>query len=110
MVRKVLLICGFLASLLYVGTDILAAMRYEGYSYTAQAVSELSAIGAPTRPLVVPLFTMHSVLQIAFGLGVWMSARRKRSLRFTAGLLVGVGLIDLVGPFSRCTCVERSSR
>jgi hypothetical protein len=99
MVRKVLLICGFLASLLYVGTDILAAMRYEGYSYTAQAVSELSAIGAPTRPLVVPLFTMHSVLQIAFGLGVWMSARRKRSLRFTAGLLVGVGLIDLVGPF-----------
>jgi Protein of unknown function (DUF998) len=99
MERKVLLVCGMLASLLYVSTDILAAMRYEGYSYTARAVSELSAIGAPTRPLVVPLFLTHSVLQVAFGLGVWMSASRKRGLRFTAGLLVGVGLIDLVGPF-----------
>jgi hypothetical protein len=94
-----LLVCGILASLLYVGTDILAAMRYEGYSYTAQAISELFAIGAPTRPLVVPLFLTHGVLQIAFGLGVWMSASRKRSLRITAGLLVGIGLVDLVAYF-----------
>src|SRR6266496_2405081 len=99
MVRKVLLICGILSSLLYVGTDVLGAMRWEGYSYTAQAVSELSAIGAPTRPLVVPLFLTHGVLQIAFGLGVWMSAGRKRGLRITAGLLVGIGLVDLVASF-----------
>ena len=30
-----LLICGILASLLYVGTDIVAALRWEGYDYTA---------------------------------------------------------------------------
>jgi len=45
MVRKLLLICGILSSLLYVGTDILAAMLYEGYSYTSQSISELGAIG-----------------------------------------------------------------
>ena len=55
MVRKVLLICGILASLIYVGSDILAAMRWEGYSYTAQSVSELRAIGAPTRSFLVPI-------------------------------------------------------
>jgi hypothetical protein len=99
MARKVLFVCGILASLLYVGTDILAAMRYEGYSYTDRAVSELFAIGAPTRPLVVPLFLTHGVLQLAFGLGAWMSAGRKRSLRVTAGLLVGIGLVDLVAFF-----------
>jgi len=98
MARKTLLICGILASLLYVGTDILAAMLYEGYSYTDQTVSELSAIGAPTRPLVAPFFTAHGLLQLAFGLGVWMSAGRQRGLRITAGLLVVIGLVDLVAP------------
>ena len=39
MARKVLVVCGGLASVPYVGTDILAAMRYEGYSYIARAVS-----------------------------------------------------------------------
>lgn len=92
--QKTLLVCGILASLLYVGTDILAAMLYEGYNYADQTVSELFAIGSPTRPLVVSLLTLHGVLQIAFGLGVWMSvAGHKRHLRITAGLLVVIGLL-----------------
>ena len=36
MVRKVLLACGILSSLLYVATVVLAAMRWEGYSSTSQ--------------------------------------------------------------------------
>ncbi len=96
MVRKVLLICGILSSLLYVGTDILAAMQWEGYSYISQAVSELQAIGAPTRPLVVSLFTIYNVLVIAFGLGTWATANRKRALRFTGILLIGYGIVGQV--------------
>ena len=99
MARKILLICGILSSLLYVGTDILAAMCYKGYSYTAQTISELSAIGAPTRPLVVPLYLAYDVLLIAFGLGIWTSDRRTRAVRFTARLLGGIGVIGLVAPF-----------
>ncbi len=99
MLRNLLLICGILSSLLYVGTDILAGTLWEGYSFTDQAVSELSAIGAPTRPLVVPLYLAYDVLMIAFGLGVW-GYSRKRALRFTGGLLVGIGAVGLVGvPF-----------
>jgi hypothetical protein len=89
MVRKVLLVCGILSTLLYVVTDIFAATRWEDYSYTDQTVSELFAIDAPTRPLVVPPFLTYSVLVIAFGLGVWGSAGRKRALHFTPVGLAG---------------------
>jgi hypothetical membrane protein len=100
MARKGLLVCGVLASLLYVGTDMLAALRNDGYSYTAQTVSELFAIGSPTRPLVVPLLLTYGVLVVAFGLGVRESARSRRSLRVTAGLLIGYGVACLLGPFT----------
>lgn len=96
-IRKVLLVCGILSSLLYVGTDILAAMRWEGYSYTSQSVSELMAIGSPTRPFIVPLFAVYGALVIAFGIGVWGSAGRKRALRFTGILLVAHGAVGFVG-------------
>lgn len=100
MVRKVLLLCGILSSLLYIATDIFGAMRFEGYSYTSQTVSELSAIGASSRPLVVPLFITYSVLVIAFGLGVWRSANGKRALCVVAGLLVGYRVLCLAGPLT----------
>ncbi len=94
-IRKALLICGILSSLLYVGTDILAAMQWEDYSYTSQAVSELQAVGAPTRSLVVLLFTIYGVLVIAFGLGILLTDSRKRA-RFMGILLIGYGIVGQV--------------
>lgn len=104
MVRKLLLICGIVAALLYIGSDILAAMRWEGYSYTAQSVSELRAVGAPTRGFLVPILTLYAVLELAFGVGVWGAAASNgspnRSLRVAGALLIGLALIDLVvAPF-----------
>jgi amino acid transporter len=95
-----LLICGIVSSVLYVGSDILAAMRWEGYSYASQSVSELMAIGAPTRPLLVAFFIPYNVLVTAFGMGVWASRGRKRALRVTGILLVAYGAVGLVGLFS----------
>jgi hypothetical protein len=94
--RKVLLICGIVSSLIYVGTDIFAGMLWEGYSFTSQAVSELFAIGAPTSHLVVPLFTVYGVLLVAFAFGVWMSAGRNRALRVMALMVVGNAVNGLV--------------
>jgi hypothetical protein len=65
-----------------------------------QTVSELLAIGAPTRLLLVPLMITYSVLMIAFDWGVWVSAGRKRALRVVAGLLVGLGVMGFTGPFT----------
>ena len=96
MVRKVLLVCGVLAPLLYVATDILATMLYEGYSYTDQTISELFAIGAPTRPLVLVLAPAYALLVYAFGVGFWASAGEKRALRFVAAGLIGKEILGLV--------------
>lgn len=96
--RTALLLCGVLAPLLYVVTTVLAGMQWEGYSSTSQTISELFAVDAPSRPLVVVLFLVHDVLLIAFALGVWGSAGRRRGLRVTAGLLSAIGLVGLVTP------------
>jgi len=96
MVRKVLLICGIPAALLYVGTDRLAAMRWEDYSSASQTFSELIAIDAPTRPLVVPLSIIYSLLVYAFGVGVWRSAGPKLALRFAGGFMIGKEVLGLV--------------
>ena len=92
-VVRVLPICGIISSVLYIGADILAAALYPGYDHTSQQVSELSAIGAPTRPLWIAMSLVYPALVIAFAVGVWLSAGAKRSLRVTAILLVVFGVV-----------------
>lgn len=87
MVRKALLICGILSSLLWIGADIFASIQYEGYSFTSQTVSELSAIGAPTQSLLATTGLIYEVLLFLFGIGVLLVAGQKRGLRF-AGILI----------------------
>jgi hypothetical protein len=60
MTRKILLVCGVLSSVLYVAMNVFVAMQWAGYSSASQTVSELSAIGAPTRPLWVPLGLVYT--------------------------------------------------
>jgi Protein of unknown function (DUF998) len=98
MVRKVLLGCGIASSALYVLMNIIAPLRYPGYSAFSQTISELSAIGAPSRPLWMPLVVVYSVLLIAFGVGVWLSAGGTRALRVVGGLLVGLGIAGCLWP------------
>ena len=96
MLRKVLLACGIVSSLLYIGTDLLAASQWAGYSSFSQTVSELAGINAPTRPLVVPLWVAYSLLVYVFGAGVWSSAGARRALRLTAAGLIGKEVLGLV--------------
>jgi Protein of unknown function (DUF998) len=99
--RKLLLGCGIAFALLWIGMDVVASIVYDGYSYRDQTVSELSAIGAPTRPFWIAFGSVWSALVIAFAVGVWQSAGRKRALRVVAGLLIAYAAISItVGPFS----------
>jgi len=99
-VRQVLLICGILSSLLYVAMNVFVAMQWEGYNSASQTVSELSAIGAPTRSLWVFLGIAYTLLVTAFGWGVWASARRNRPLRVVGGLMLACGVIGFAWPFA----------
>ena len=100
-VRKILFGCGIASALLWIAMDVVASSVYEGYSYTDQTVSELSAIDAPTRPFWFFFGTIWSGLVIAFAAGVWQAAGPKRALRVVSGLLFTYAVVSLVvGPFS----------
>lgn len=98
MLRKALLSCGIVASMLYVAMNIFVPLQYEGYNAASQTVSELSAIDAPTRSLWVSLAIVYSFLMVVFGLGVWKSADRDRRLRITGGLMIANVVIGLFWP------------
>jgi len=78
MVRKVLIICGIVSSLLYVAMNIVGAMQFEGYDSASQAVSELFAIGAPSRPLWVLLGIVYQILVIAFASELFLFRGREQ--------------------------------
>lgn len=98
MLRKILLLCGVLSSLLYLALNIVVPMYFEGYSVKTQTVSELSAIGAPTRSMWVAWCTVYTLLVAAFGWGVWQSAAGNRNLRIVGALLVFDGLFGIFWP------------
>src|SRR5690349_7740047 len=91
--RKTLLACGIAGAALYPLSDIIASLRYPGFSYRDQAVSELFAIGAPTAPLVVTLFTLSSSLLLLFSAGMWLSANGRRWVRPMA-VMMALNTID----------------
>src|SRR5436190_24084481 len=95
MTRKLLLACGVLATLLYIGMNVFVPMQWDAYSSFSQTISELSAVDAPTRPLWVPLGMLYTLLVAAFGVGVRQSARGNRPLQIAGGLFVASGLIGL---------------
>jgi hypothetical protein len=96
-VQQVLLGCGVLSSLLYAVTDVFGGLRYEGYSFTSQAISELMAVGAPSESFVDPLFILYGVLAVAFGSGVLHEGTSRR-LRVTGALLIAYAITGFTGP------------
>jgi hypothetical protein len=91
MAQKVLLICGILSPILYGVSDVVAGVQSEGYSFRDQTISELGAIGAPSRVLFAVL------LLIVYGLmvrSVWGSGSQLvrtadcgSQARFSSGLV-----------------------
>ena len=112
---RVLLVCGVLSSLVYIAAHVVVPMQYPGYSVVDQTVSELAAIGAPTRDLWVMMMVPFGALLVAFGIGVYLNAERgmrsaefdaeasgrknvSRDLRVVGALLVLQAVIGFVWP------------
>lgn len=90
-----LLGCGLLSSLLYLLTDLVGASSYPDYDYVGQAISEMSAVGAPTADLLAPFYMLYSVLFALFGAGVWFAAGRRRRLRWSAAFMVALSALGI---------------
>jgi Protein of unknown function (DUF998) len=87
--NNALLACGVASTLVYAVSDVVGALSYPGYNYAAQAISEMSAIGAPTTGLLAPFYRIFSVLFVAFAIGVLHMGRYQQSLRLSASLSWG---------------------
>jgi hypothetical protein len=72
--REYLLLAGLLSSVWYVFMNILVPRFYANYSQRDYTVSELSAIGSPTRSLWLKLSVPYIILLALFGLGIILNA------------------------------------
>jgi hypothetical protein len=96
MVDRVLVGCGIVYAASYIlANDVVAAGSYGGYRRWDQAVSELSAKGAAPRPFLVAMLPVWTALMVAFGVGIWRSARDRGALRVTGGLMVAHGVVAM---------------
>jgi hypothetical protein len=97
-IRTVLIASGIAAAVWWVAIDVVGSLRYPGYSYVDQTISELSAIGAPTRTFMMTVSGIpYLVLMIAFGVGVWIVAGRTRAGRVVGALLIVEAIFGFAG-------------
>src|SRR5678815_2357250 len=75
-------------------------MEWTAYDPVSQTISELSAVGAPTRPLWVVLGIFYTPLVTVFGWGVRMAAGGNHRLRFAGTLIAIYGALGVVWVFA----------
>lgn len=90
---RALVLCGALSSAFYVFIDVFGALHYPHYNYSAQAISEMSAIGSPTAQLLAPFYRVWSVLFVAFTMGALLSSDARPALRWSAAFLLAVAMV-----------------
>jgi hypothetical protein len=98
--RDAWLIGGVVSSLLYLAMNLIVPMQWADYRWASQTVSELSAIGAPTRPLWVVLGLVYTLLVTGFGWGVRMAAGDNRRLRLAGVLIAVYGSLGIAWTFA----------
>lgn len=86
-IGQLLLLSGALASLVYFAADLAASLHYPGYRALDQAISELSAVGAPTSAVWGRFMPAYGVLMGAFAIGVVRLPHATRPLR-AAGVML----------------------
>jgi len=96
--QRILLTCGMLSSIWYILINIYVPFFYPGYSPADLTVSELSAIGAPSRILWVLSCTLYLLLFTAFGWGVLKSGGNNRALKWVGILIIIYCFFNLYWP------------
>jgi hypothetical protein len=97
-IEKRLLSCGIISSVLYTAMLVFIPMQWNDYSSASQTVSELSAIGAPTRTLWILPGMAYTMLMAIFGFGILQSAEENRYLKIVGTVIIIYGLIGIFWP------------
>jgi hypothetical membrane protein len=93
---RFLLLCGVASPALYATADLIAGSSWQGYSFRDQTISELGALGAPSRALFAVLLVTVYALLLAFGVGIWRSAHGRRKIHAVGALLIGFATMALI--------------
>jgi hypothetical protein len=96
--RKTLLMFGMLSSLWYLAINVFVPSLDPSYDVASLTVSELSAIGAPTRITWVLLVSLYPMLFATFGWGLVNSARDNWLLRTTGMVIILNCIFNLYWP------------
>lgn len=91
-VQRLLLAAGVPCALVYIGLDLVAASRYPHYSLRDQAISELSAIGAPTARLWSIVGWFFAAFLVAFAAGL-VRTKGSRALRTVGWLMLALAAL-----------------
>lgn len=94
--QKLLLTSGLLAPLLYFGTDRLVGSLITGYSFSAQSMSDVSAIGSPQRSLAALLTILACIFMTIFGVSLWLVSPQVVLLRAVGILIIGNAIFGLI--------------
>lgn len=93
--QGILLRCGIASPVLYALADLLAGLRWHAYSFRDQTISELGAIGAPSRPLFATLLLIAYALLLAFGIGIRRASGHGHRLRIVGTLVIALAALAL---------------
>jgi hypothetical protein len=99
-IKKLLLVCGVLSSVFYVAMNVFIPLLYPGYRSAEHTVSELSALGAPTRTLWITLGYLYTIFILAFGWGILQTPAGNRALRVTGMLVLVYAVVNIFWPFA----------
>lgn len=94
--KKIFFGCGILAAILFIATDLLAGTFWRNYNFISQSISELSAVGSPTRQFVLISNLICDLLLIIFSYGIYREAEKYLTLKITAVFIFGNALLTAI--------------
>lgn len=94
------LICGMASAVLYAVINVIVPLQWPEYNSATQTVSELSAVGAPTRFLWIVLSAPYTFLSIAFAIGMRKAAADNWKLHLAGSLLIVYGFLGVLWPLA----------
>ena len=91
-------ICGILSVIFYLLHDVIGAANYPGYQWTRQAVSDLTALDAPSFPIARALSGIHGIFTgICCAFLCVMVTDMRKSLRIGVYLFTAMHGVSAIG-------------
>ena len=99
--KKLYLATGIVAPVIYVFTVVLGGFLSQDYYHTTQAISELTALGAPFRLPLNLLFSLSLIVAAVFALTAFHYVRvfDSKLLRIGMGILLAISILSMLWAF-----------